>query len=664
MADDERERARILRLFEDASSGEESSKDPFSDLDGEYGSDPNYDFEKDLDVASSGSDVQALPKRRRVRTLSSDSLTQSSDSECTELQDLTASETVSDSNQFIQIPSTNHLDDQVNYPVTTTNDEDRPVSLPSTSRINASASYLPSDNEWEDDVADIPNFDFDTTSVGIKIDISDRSSFIDIFRMVFPTHIMDNIVECTNKYGEKLCQQTRPHTRHSRKKYFKPTTREEIEKFLGICLLQGQISAPIKRKLFTQSDVLYYHPIFQYVMSGRRFEQILRCVCVSDTEAKGKDKVVNFISMLTEHFRKIYSPGINLSLDESLMLFRGRLVFRQYIKNKKARYGIKFYELTTDDGYVLNIHMYCGKDQDIESIEVDASKLEQTVFRLFGPYLYKGHNLYMDNYYNSVKLSKKLLNAKTHTNGTLRVNRKGNPKLVVTRKLKKGEHIWKRHGQVYVSKWQDQRPVLMITTRDHPHLTEVNNRYGQKKIKPVEVEVYNRHMSGIDRADQMIAYYSCPRKTIRWYKKVFFHMLDIAVWNSFYLAKQCSTATNKMSFLRFRDQLITQLFNLGPCSPKDLVTFKNTVNSTTPTTNYVPITQSSSTTQRVVNSQEHWPTVMKNTVLETNRKYMFLKCRLCTKKKTRKETRYMCSICKVPLCPECMEEWHNTSKSS
>ncbi|CAB3232275.1 unnamed protein product [Arctia plantaginis] len=223
-----------------------------------------------------------------------------------------------------------------------------------------------------------------------------------------------------------------------------------------------------------------------------------------------------------------FSPDIDLFLDESLMLFRCRLVFRQYIKSKKARYGIKFYELTTADGYVLNIYMYCGKDHNIEPIETDASKLEQTVFRLFRPHLYKGHNLYMDNYYNSVTLSKKLLNAKTYTNGTPRGESKGKQKHVVTQKLKRGKHIWKRHGQVYVSKWQDQRQVLMITTRDHPHLKEVNNRYGQKKIKPVEVEVYNRHMSGIDRADQMIAYYSCPRKKIRWYKKVFFHMLDIA----------------------------------------------------------------------------------------------------------------------------------------
>lgn len=131
--------------IEEASSEEESTstKDPFSDQDGEYGSDPNYDFENDRFVASSsGSDVAARPKRRCVRTLSSDPSSQSSDSSCTEFQDLTA-EIVSDSNQFIptSTQSTDHLGDQVNSTVTTTNDEDRPVSVPSTSRI-LSTVYL------------------------------------------------------------------------------------------------------------------------------------------------------------------------------------------------------------------------------------------------------------------------------------------------------------------------------------------------------------------------------------------------------------------------------------------------------------------------------------------------------------------------------------------
>lgn len=143
----------------------------------------------------------------------------------------------------------------------------------------------------------------------------------------------------------------------------------------------------------------------------------------------------------------------------------------------------------------------------------------------------------MDNYYNSVTLSQKLLDLKTHTNGTLRINRKDNPKEVVEKKLKKGEHVWVRENKVYVSKWVDKRPIIMLTTRDHLRMTEIANRYGKMVKKPVEVATYNKFMSGVDRSDQIISYYSSPRKTMRWYKKVFFYLLDTKElitnsWNS------------------------------------------------------------------------------------------------------------------------------------
>lgn len=65
--------------------------------------------------------------------------------------------------------------------------------------------------------------------------------------------------------------------------------------------------------------------------------------------------------MLRDTFRNVYSPGRNLSVDESLVSFKGRLHFRQYIKTKRARFGIKLYELTAADGITLDVLVYCGK---------------------------------------------------------------------------------------------------------------------------------------------------------------------------------------------------------------------------------------------------------------------------------------------------------------
>ncbi|CAG5024702.1 unnamed protein product [Parnassius apollo] len=385
--------------------------------------------------------------------------------------------------------------------------------------------------DWEHTNTDIPSFEFDESSAGVQFEVNPAMTVMEIFDKILNPNIVDYIVTCTNTYGRALCEKTRPTTRNSRSYNFRDTNREEILKFFGLCLLMGQIKIPQKRKNFTYSDPLYYHPIFHYVMSARRFEQILRCIYVSDLDSKGKDKIEKFINAITKSFMECYKPYKQLSLDESLLLFRGRLAFRQYIKSKKVRYGIKFFELTTSDGYVLNIMMYSGKDTTART----GKKSEKIVLM---PYLLKGHQLYMDNYYNSVTLSQKLVDLKTHTTGTLRSNRKDNPKDIIKKKLKKNQHVWVRKNKVYVSKWVDKRPVLMVTTSVHPRLIEIQNRFQQRKIKPAEVAEYNQHMSGVDRADQMISYYSSPRKSIRWYKKVMFHLLDVAVWNSFFIFKK------------------------------------------------------------------------------------------------------------------------------
>lgn len=118
---------------------------------------------------------------------------------------------------------------------------------------------------------------------------------------------------------------------------------------------------------------LYYHPIVRHIMSGRRFEQLLRCFSVeyaSDNPLVGPmKKVYPVFDMLIQKFQSLYFPDENLSLDESLLLHRRRLKWRQYIKNKKAKYGIKFYELCSHDGYVLNIDMYKGKNTPSTVIE-------------------------------------------------------------------------------------------------------------------------------------------------------------------------------------------------------------------------------------------------------------------------------------------------------
>ena len=58
----------------------------------------------------------------------------------------------------------------------------------------------------------------------------------------------------------------------------------------------------------------------------------------------------------------VYVPSQNLSLDESLLLFKGRLHFKQFIRIKRARFCIKMFLLTDITGYVFEALFIMDQD--------------------------------------------------------------------------------------------------------------------------------------------------------------------------------------------------------------------------------------------------------------------------------------------------------------
>nr|CAI5817199.1 unnamed protein product [Callosobruchus analis] len=643
----EKELKRLRDIYDALTSDESEEDDPFADSAGEYGSDQDY-VPSDSSTAESDrsemsySDELTSPNPKAAKRLKSKMMQQGTSVDTDGSQINIAIQNIEKSKPGSQ----KELDEEVEQHILEQDGLKESIAQQGSDEDNL---------DWEDTITDIPEFNFDESTNVLKINIDPNATPTDVFERLFTKDILQFLVYCTNHYGKVLTTTNRPKTKYARDAYYRDVTLDEMKKFFALCLLQGQISTSNMRRFFSYTDVLYFHPIFSFVMSGRRFEQILRVLYCASTFSKRKEKVQPFLDMLIAQYQSVYGPTKELSLDESLLHFRGRLAFRVYMKNKKAKYGVKFYELTTSDGYLLNTEMYSGT---IEKENQESTKLESVVLRLMKPFLMKGHELFMDNFYNSYQLSEKLLTLKTHTTGTLRSNRKGNPRELVNRKLKKGDHFWCRRKQVYVSKWRDKRDVLVITTRNHPRLITTKNRYGKEMIKPEEIVAYNRHMSGIDRCDQMTLTYSTPRKTIRWYKKVIFHMLDVTVWNAFYLYKKyCRNNSTSCRFLDFRDSIIQSFLKLQPNiegrylirrHKHDNRRQENILQETAPTTNQI-------------SSEGHWPEkIPGHPSAKSNKKKIFLKCRMCTKNGLRRETAYRCKGClnNPPLCPDCFEEWH------
>jgi len=68
--------------------------------------------------------------------------------------------------------------------------------------------------------------------------------------------------------------------------------------------------------------------------------------------------------------------------------------------------------------------------------------------------------------------------------------------------------------------------------------------------KPYAVVQYNKFMKGLDRTDQYLSYYSFPRKTVKWLKKVVLYLLNCAVFNAFFMYRTLNT-NKKVKYKNF-----------------------------------------------------------------------------------------------------------------
>jgi len=102
--------------------------------------------------------------------------------------------------------------------------------------------------------------------------------------------------------------------------------------------------------------------------------------------------------------------------------------------------------------------------------------------------------------------------------------------------LKKDETICQYTEKgVGVVKWNDRRDVIAISSIHSHDSVNITNRRGIINSKPTSIIKYNEYMSGIDRQDQMLSYYPCKRKTLRWYNKLGIHFIQILLLNSYLL---------------------------------------------------------------------------------------------------------------------------------
>ncbi|MPD06648.1 PiggyBac transposable element-derived protein 4 [Portunus trituberculatus] len=80
----------------------------------------------------------------------------------------------------------------------------------------------------------------------------------------------------------------------------------------------------------------------------------------------------------------------------------------------------------------------------------------------------------------------------------------------------------------------------MLTTVHEPEIVDSHSIDYQTKEyvkKPDAVLDYNFNMRLIDKSDAMISSVECARKNLKWYRKLFFHLLDMTTQRSHFASR-------------------------------------------------------------------------------------------------------------------------------
>jgi hypothetical protein len=187
---------------------------------------------------------------------------------------------------------------------------------------------------------------------------------------------------------------------------FKPIDLNDIERYMGVLIINGYLKYPSLRMHWRQSTRT---PLIADNIRRDFFDYINSCLHFNDnTLTPARDsvdynklyKVQPILDYFSESLRIIDCQS-ELSVDEQLIPTRGRSVFRQYLPNKPFKWGIKVWALCSQNGILHRFMIYQGKGNEKRQFGVGESvvlKLTEEIPEN------KNYTVGFDNYFTSLRL--------------------------------------------------------------------------------------------------------------------------------------------------------------------------------------------------------------------------------------------------------------------
>lgn len=159
---------------------------------------------------------------------------------------------------------------------------------------------------------------------------------------------------------------------------------------------------------------------------------------------------------LKQRYGDLFNPSSFLSVDESMVAFKGRSSLKQYIPNKPIKRGLKVWAIACAvTGFFINFEVYEGKAALREKDETLGEHVVLGLAKAIEPVGYWIFNIFFTNLF----LLKKLLSKKFFGYGTIQSDRKNFPKHLLKKgtALKFGDSdFFATDNEISVVKWKDK----------------------------------------------------------------------------------------------------------------------------------------------------------------------------------------------------------------
>ena len=345
---------------------------------------------------------------------------------------------------------------------------------------------------------------------------------LDIFELMFANELVGHITQQTNLYFKENIV-GKIFKKHSRiQKHLSSASSKselcianEIRLFIASILYRGVDQKPVAHIFYTKNK-LFETPGFTKILPQDRLVVSEKYIYFVDISILGESynrsaKIEPIHEYLVERWQSLLTLEENISVDEALLFWKGCLTWKQFIRTKRARFGLKSFVLAeASSGYVWTLIIYTGDDTLVEEGNTYQYKATNVVMSLCEKVLDKGRSLFVGNWCSSLELPSKLHKRSADVVSTVGKDRKGLPKDVMSKKLKTGEKAiaYNLNYGAICMQWKDKRDVRMLTSCV-PDEDVVVKGHGKNKLVPLVVNIYNESMGGVKRSDQMMSSRKC-----------------------------------------------------------------------------------------------------------------------------------------------------------